>query len=120
MPLDEALKLLTRRLLIAARLLVEDYQVCCQPVHSPIGMGLEHLTDQADIPRLANGDQGNRQVARNSIRPQAGLALVVLFDAFNGRAQERVGKEQVAGELLEATSIVGLDAKQSQLKLRGG
>ena len=69
MRLDQALESFTQRPLIAAGLLVEDHQVCHQPVPSPIGMRLEHLTDQADIPRLTNGDQGNRQVARDSVGP---------------------------------------------------
>ena len=36
------------------------------------------------------------------------------------RTQERVGKQQVAGELLEAARFVGLDAQQPQLKLGRG
>ena len=69
MGLDQAFESFTQRLLIAAGLLVEDHQVGHQPMHSPIGMRLEHLTDQADIPRLADGDQGDRQVARDSVGP---------------------------------------------------
>jgi hypothetical protein len=48
------------------------------------------------------------------------LTLAVLIDAFSGRAQEGIGKQQVACELLEAASLVGLDAKQLQLKLGRG
>ena len=60
-------------------------------------------------------DQGDRHVPRYAVAPQPGLPFAVLLDAFSGRAQERVGEQEVTGDLLEAASLVRLDAKQPQL-----
>ncbi len=120
MGLDQVFELLTQRLLIAAGLLVQDHQVGHEPVHAPVGMRLEHLTDQAEILHLADGDQGNRQVTRDGIGPQAGLPFAVFRDAFCGGTQQGIGIQQMAGQLLEAARFVGLDAQQAQLKLGRG
>ena len=120
MGLDQVFELFAQRLLIAAGLLVQDHQVGHEPVHAPIGVRLEHLTDQAEILHLANGDQGNGQVTRDGIGPQAGLALAVFSDAFCGGTQQGIGIQQMACQLLEAARIVGLDAQQAQLKLGRG
>ena len=76
--LDQLLQLFPKRLLIAARLLVEDHQIDRQPMHPPENAGLESLTDEGDFPRLADGDQHNGQISRDAVRPQAGLALAVV------------------------------------------
>ena len=120
MGLDQVFELFTQRLRIAAGLFVQDHQVGHEPMHAPIGMRLKHLADQAQIARLADGDQGDGQVARDGISPQAGLALAVFGDALRGGAQQGIGIEQMAGQLLEAARIVGLDAQQAQLKLGRG
>src|SRR5664280_967009 len=82
--------------------LIEDHQIGRQSMHPPIGMSLEQLADQADIPRFTNSYQGYRQVARYAVRPQSGLALAILSKALAGSAQEGVGKQQVTGQLLKS------------------
>jgi len=115
--LNQVIELFTERLRIAASLLVQDHQVGREPMRAPIGMRLEYLTDQAQIPRLTDGDQGNGQVTRDGISPQTGLALAVVGNALRGGAQERAGIEQMARQLLEAARFIGLDAQKAQLKL---
>ena len=72
------MKALVERSLIAASLFVEDHQVGGQAMHSPIGVGLQHLAHQVDLPYFSDGDQHQRQVAGNGVGPQACLPLAVI------------------------------------------
>ncbi len=117
MDLDQLFQPFLERLLITSRLLVEDYQVDRQPMHLPERAGLEELTDQGDLPRLADGDQDNGQIARDAVRPQAGLALAIVFQAPGGSAQQAIGEQQVTGQLLKTACFVGLNVQHLQLLL---
>ena len=92
MGLDQLLQSVMERPFITHFLFIEDHQVGRQATHPPIGVGLKHLADQADLPFLADGDQGDRQVTRDAVGPQTGLTLAVVCEASGGGAQEGVGE----------------------------
>ena len=70
--------LVVQQLAVARLLLVPDHQVDYQSFQTPVGMRLHHLARQFDIGHVAYLQQHDGQVARNGVRPQAGLAALVL------------------------------------------
>ena len=78
----------------------------------PVGVGLEHLTDQASVTRLPDRHQHDRKVAGDSVGPQTGLTLaVLLFDAVGRRPKEGIRIEEMGRQFLEVAGIVGLNVK---------
>ena len=80
---DQPHDLIVQHLTIAGVIFIPNHEVHGQPLQSPIGMGLDHLTDQIDVGRVADLEQYDRQVPRNRIAPEARLSAAVF--AQHGR-----------------------------------
>jgi hypothetical protein len=75
---------------------VQENQVCEQPAATPVGMGAEEFAGQGKMFDSGEPGQHDRQVSRDGVRPQAGLAEVVFRDG-RSRPQGRPGEENVSG-----------------------
>ena len=84
MGLDQRFEPFVHWPLVGARFFGNDQKVRDQPVHAPVGVRLEHLPDQADVTNLVDGNQGNWQVSRDPVLPEAGLAFDVFFNPLCG------------------------------------
>ncbi|MNS87683.1 hypothetical protein D3C72_1216330 [compost metagenome] len=95
---DQAHDLVVQQLAVTRLLFVPDHQVDDQSLQAPVGMRLHHLARQFDIGRVAYLQQHDGQVAGNGIRPQAGLAALVLDQDAGLGAQGRIRIDHGIGQ----------------------
>ena len=58
---------------IARWILVQYHHVGAEPFEPPVLLRLQHLTDERQVAIAADPHQQDRQIARDAVRPQAGL-----------------------------------------------
>ena len=74
------------QLTVTGLIFVPNHEVDRQPLETPVRVGADELLDQVNLVLGGNPHQDDRQVARDSIPPQARLAAAVLDqDAGVGR-----------------------------------
>jgi hypothetical protein len=76
-------------------MLVEDDEVGREALQTPVLLRAQHLAHQRQIVVLHHADDQDRQVARDAVRPQAGLAECVGRQDRRRRAQRGVGPQHV-------------------------
>ncbi|MNM49877.1 hypothetical protein D3C81_608940 [compost metagenome] len=110
---DQVLQLLA----ITGLVFVPDHQVQRQALLPPIGMGKHHLLDQVEVGRVSNLYQHDRQVPRQPLAPQPGLAATVADQKGATGPQRGVGVDHRRGHLLEQPGIVERPVELTQLHL---
>ena len=66
---DQSHDLILQLLPITGVIFVPDHQVHRQPLQTPVGMRLHHLTHEIDVGPVGNLQQDDRQVARDRVTP---------------------------------------------------
>ena len=89
---------LLQDLTISGKILVKNDQIEFQSLLAQVGVRLESLLHQFDPVRIGDAQQENRQVTRDTERPQARLAEPVSGDDAGIGAKERIGLNQRAGQ----------------------
>ena len=119
---DQAHDLVVQQLAVARLVLVPDHQIDDQSFQAPVGMRLHHLARQFDIGRVAYLQQHDGQVAGNGIRPQAGLAALVLDKDAGLGAQGRIRVDHGIGQACIQLRVrfAGIQLAQHHLAVRPG
>ena len=76
-------------------------------------MGAEEFAGQVELAGIGESAQHNRQISGDGVRPQARLAEAVSRDGLS-RPQGRPGEENVRGQPLEPSGVLGCNAELGQ------
>ena len=68
---DDAHDLVVQRLAVSRGILVPDHQVHGYALQSPVGVGLNHLSDQNEVFVIRDAHKHDGQVARDAVGPQS-------------------------------------------------
>ena len=102
-------------LVIGGNLLVQYNQIYLEAAQAPKSMGREHLAQHGETIGIGDRDRRNRQIARNSVTPQACLAQRVARNPIARSSEPGIGVEYVAGQFLKSLGRIGLHAEISEL-----
>ena len=88
-------------------MLVQDHDVRAQALEAPVLLGLQDLAHQRQVVLLHHAHEQDRQVARDAVRPEPGLAERVARAELRASARsERVGVEHARGQALEELRLL--------------
>ena len=102
---------------VRGRAFVEDHEVDCQLLQPPVLERAQQLADDAEIVRVVDPHQYDRQFARNALRPEQRKSSVAAPERIRGRPQGRITVDHVTGKALEQHRFVPGDAQVVELHL---
>ena len=105
---------------IAHRVLVQHHHVGEHALEAPVLLRLQDLAHQGQVVLLHHAHQQDRQVARDAVRPQPGLAALVALAQRGLRAQRGVGVHHARRQALEELRLVAGQAEVPQRDLGVG
>ena len=112
---DQPHDLVVQLLAVSRLVLGPDHEVHDQPFQAPVRTRAEQLADEVDVRQVADLQQHDRQVARDRITPQPGLAAAVLQD------HRRIGAHGGVGEhdrTRQALVVLGFRFRDAELLQR--
>ena len=116
--LDQRAELLVHLVEVARGVLVEHRHVRAQALEAPVVLRLQHLPHERQVVLLDHAHDEQRQVARDAVSPEPGLAEQVARAQLARRAQRRVHVEHARGEPFEQLRVLARDAEVAQRHLR--
>jgi hypothetical protein len=102
---------------VGRRFLVQDHEIDREPLHAPVLVRAQELPDDLAVLDLVDPDQHDRQISRDSMRPQGRGPEGVAREDRRRRAQPRIGIEDPVGDLLEEVGFFRRDAQVMELNL---
>src|SRR5438105_15325715 len=78
----------------------------------------QYFADHFDVAKMTDHNDDNRQVAGNTLPPEAALTLPAAAETRGWRSQLSLWEKDVCRQLLESLNISRADVEPAHLKLR--
>src|SRR4030095_15795276 len=95
-------------------MLIQHHDVGTKAFEPPVLLGLKYLADQRQIVFLHHANQQNRQIAGDSVGPEAGLSELITRQQVRRRAQGPVAVENSGSESFEERCVVTRNPQVAQ------